>query len=696
MTVRPARRPATTSATALAAINAGNWAGATQVTGEPTPSVAGTNQTMVVSGLSAGTTYYFAIKTSDEIPNTSAISNVPSGTTTSSGGITPAATVDTTTKGTWQGVYGADGYILFSFNGTPNQVGTDVASLPSYISNYSTNMERWLWTANTIDSNDLQQPSGSYRNIGCVYTAGSGTVTLVPSQTKDFTLRLYLRDVGSGERWDSLSFTGAGLTGTDSIQCTAGKWVSYPVHATLGTNVVITLGWQAGVNAVISAILFDSVSDTTVPAAVSNLATSSPTDSSITLSWTAPGDDGSTGTASSYDIRYRTGGAVNDSNWASATQVTGEPAPAAAGTNQNMIINGLSASTTYYFAIKTSDEVPNTSAISNSPSGTTTSSGGITPAGTVDTTTQGTWRGVYGADGYILFSFNGTPGWPGTDVASLPGYISNYSTNLWPWLWATNTSDSYDLQQPSGSNRNIGCVYTDMAGTITLVPSQTKDFTLRLYLRDPDALGRWEILSFAGAALTGADLIECTAGKWVSYPVHATVGTNIVIYLEKVAAVNAVISAIMFDSTSGPDTTAPAAVSNLATSSPTPNSITLTWTAPGDDNSTGTASSYDIRYRTGGAVNDSNWASATQVTGEPAPAAAGTNQTMVVSGLSASTTYYFAIKTADEVPNWSAISTTSPSGTTTAADSTAPAAVSNLATSSPTSSSITLSLDGPG
>ena len=36
-----------------------------------------------------------------------------------------------------------------------------------------------------------------------------------------------------------------------------------------------------------------------------------------------------------------------------------------------MVVFGLSPSTTYYFAIKTSDEVPNTSAISNSPSGTT-------------------------------------------------------------------------------------------------------------------------------------------------------------------------------------------------------------------------------------------------------------------------------------------------------------------------------------
>ena len=40
----------------------------------------------------------------------------------------------------------------------------------------------------------------------------------------------------------------------------------------------------------------------------------------------------------------------------------------------------------------------------------------------------------------------------------------------------------------------------------------------------------------------------------------------------------------------GGDTTAPAAVSNLAAGSPTTNSITLTWTAPGDDGSTGTAS----------------------------------------------------------------------------------------------------------
>ena len=49
--------------------------------------------------------------------------------------------------------------------------------------------------------------------------------------------------------------------------------------------------------------------------------------------------------------------------------MTGEPTPAAAGTSQNMTVSGLTASTTYYFAMKTSDEVPNTSALSNVASG---------------------------------------------------------------------------------------------------------------------------------------------------------------------------------------------------------------------------------------------------------------------------------------------------------------------------------------
>jgi len=111
-------------------------------------------------------------------------------------------------------------------------------------------------------------------------------------------------------------------------------------------------------------------SDTTPPAAVTDLAAGDPTSSAITLTWTAPGDDGTTGTANLYDIRYSTS-TITDVNWDSATQCTDEPAPQPAGSSETFTVTGLDANTTYYFALKTSDEVPNESPLSNVASNTT-------------------------------------------------------------------------------------------------------------------------------------------------------------------------------------------------------------------------------------------------------------------------------------------------------------------------------------
>lgn len=215
--------------------------------------------------------------------------------------------------------------------------------------------------------------------------------------------------------------------------------------------------------------------DNTPPAAIPDLAISSSTSHSVTLSWTAQGDDGTIGTAAAYDIRYSTE-AITAGNWDNATQVNGEPTPQAAGTGQNYEVSVLNSDTTYYFAIKTADEIPNLSDISNLPEGATSV-----------------------------------------------------------------------------------------------------------------------------------------------------------------------------------DTTPPAAASNLAAGSAAYNSITLTWTAPGDDGAIGTAASYDIRYSTS-AITEGNWDNATQVNGEPTPQASGTGQNCVVSDLDPNTTYYFALKTADEESNRSEIS----------------------------------------
>jgi len=104
-----------------------------------------------------------------------------------------------------------------------------------------------------------------------------------------------------------------------------------------------------------------------------------------------------------------------------------------------------------------------------------------------------------------------------------------------------------------------------------------------------------------------------------------------------------------------PDTIPPTDVTNLTAVNPTENSITLTWTAPGDDSNNGTATQYDIRYAIFN-INDTNWSSANTTQAPPAPHIAGYSENFTISALSANTTYYFALKTRDEIPNWSELS----------------------------------------
>lgn len=118
--------------------------------------------------------------------------------------------------------------------------------------------------------------------------------------------------------------------------------------------------------------------DVTAPAAIADLSTTQVTGTSISIRWTAPGDDGNTGTATAYEIRYSSS-LITASNWASATIATGAPTPASAGTVQTYTLNGLAGTRTYYIGIKASDEVGNTATLSNIVNATTTAPADVTP-----------------------------------------------------------------------------------------------------------------------------------------------------------------------------------------------------------------------------------------------------------------------------------------------------------------------------
>ena len=63
--------------------------------------------------------------------------------------------------------------------------------------------------------------------------------------------------------------------------------------------------------------------DTTPPADVTDLAVVGATTDSVTLSWTAPGDDGDVGTAATYDIRYSTS-PITEATWNSGISIGGD------------------------------------------------------------------------------------------------------------------------------------------------------------------------------------------------------------------------------------------------------------------------------------------------------------------------------------------------------------------------------------
>ena len=109
---------------------------------------------------------------------------------------------------------------------------------------------------------------------------------------------------------------------------------------------------------------FTGFDDDMPPGTINNLMAVYLTDSTVRLSWTAPGDDGHKGTATSYTILH-----VTDSTFLSSdsgcVDYDNPPKPQLHGTTQYCEIAGLSPDTTYWFGIFTTDEAGNRSALSN-------------------------------------------------------------------------------------------------------------------------------------------------------------------------------------------------------------------------------------------------------------------------------------------------------------------------------------------
>jgi hypothetical protein len=129
----------------------------------------------------------------------------------------------------------------------------------------------------------------------------------------------------------------------------------------------------------------------------------------------------------------------------------------------------------------------------------------------VDTTTQGAWRGGYGAQGYLI-----APAVGNYPYSSIPGYALANVSEAATYIWDGATNDPRALQKPSASDHIAACWYSGGAFTVDIGVTDGQTHRIAFYFLDWDGYGaltgRVERVD-AQDATTGATLDSRSLGQ---------------------------------------------------------------------------------------------------------------------------------------------------------------------------------------
>ena len=155
-----------------------------------------------------------------------------------------------------------------------------------------------------------------------------------------------------------------------------------------------------------------------------------------------------------------------------------------------------------------------------------------------DTTTQGNWQGVYGADGYNVV--NNTASYPSYAVVT-PGGQAN-------WTWATSTIDPRGLQQGADPSARIAaCWYAPTSFTIDVNLTDGNPHTLAVYTVDWDSTTRAVSLTVrdasSGAVLDTETVSSFNSGRYTIWQITG----HVMITVTQTGQTNAVVSGLFFD-----------------------------------------------------------------------------------------------------------------------------------------------------
>ena len=244
---------------------------------------------------------------------------------------------------------------------------------------------------------------------------------------------------------------------------------------------------------------------------------------------------------------------------------------------------------------------------------------------TSDTATQGTWKGVYGADGYILNGDSNVP----------PAYGTVAINSPWSSTWAFSTNEVRALQKSASATDRIASAWgggppnPDYDFDCSLTDGKTHRVALYGLDWDDNRIEGVQVVDAAtGAVLDSRILSSFQNGIYLVWNVKGHVKLHVTSFADP----NSAVSGIFFDS-------APAAPSDLKAKAGAAGSkaIAVSWTAsPG-------AASYTV-------------SNATSSGGTYTPVGTTTTASFNSTGLTTGTTYFYKVSASN------AAGTSSPAG----------------------------------
>jgi fibronectin type 3 domain-containing protein len=455
------------------------------------------------------------------IPTTPTTPTTPSTPTTPTTPTTSTASYvgsDGTTKGSWVGVYGKDGYGIPQLN----------SSFPSYAQVSMKDANAWTWHTISGDVRALGYPTGSNRLATTWYNTNKFEFNVNITDGKTHKVSLYMYDF-ENVRAQTIKILDA-ATGTvlDTKEVTGfynGGYMTWNVSGKVTIQVIN----NGGRNAVVEGIFFDTEGSTA--------GGQQPEDdtASVVRRFNLPASaTPAQCTANGWDARadFNKDGFINHADALIMGEQYNKPAPS----------SGTTADANGDKTVDFSDLVIMAQSYNTCAPAAPVEA---TPAATfikVDSVSKGDWKGKYGSQGYAI---NALP-------ASNPSYAGVTFEGTESWTWQNPTQDARGLLYPTNASRISSTWYKDGVFNVKVDNKDANTHQVALYMMDNDGTDRSQRIDVVNTA-TGALLDSRTVSSFNSsrYMIWNVKG-DVTFKFTKLAGRNAVLSGVFFDAEGTP------------------------------------------------------------------------------------------------------------------------------------------------